>query len=276
MLVDSPALADYAEAAVARGRAGQGRRQLVHRRGARVPERDRALARGAAAPARRRWPSSIGLVGDGTLSRSLAKDVLDECLRERQAAASRSSTERGLAQVSDEGELGARRRRRCSAANADAVAEYRGGDDKVRKKKRGFLFGEVMKATEGQGEPAGAEPTARREAQLMDDPRLRDRTRASSGSWWSCAHPDDVDFGIAGSVATWTDAGIEVTYCMVTERRGRRRRPRAARARRWPRSARRSRPRRRSRSGVTDLHFLALSRRARRRHDRAAPRHLAA
>ena len=31
------------------------------------------------------------------------------------------------------------------------------------------------------------------------------------------AHPDDVDFGAAGSVATWTDAGIDVTYCIVTD-----------------------------------------------------------
>ena len=31
------------------------------------------------------------------------------------------------------------------------------------------------------------------------------------------AHPDDVDFGAAGSVATWTDAGIEVAYCIVTD-----------------------------------------------------------
>jgi LmbE family N-acetylglucosaminyl deacetylase len=30
------------------------------------------------------------------------------------------------------------------------------------------------------------------------------------------AHPDDVDFGAAGTVATWTDARIEVTYCIVT------------------------------------------------------------
>ena len=30
------------------------------------------------------------------------------------------------------------------------------------------------------------------------------------------AHPDDIDFGTAGSVAVWTDAGIEVTYCLVT------------------------------------------------------------
>ncbi len=30
------------------------------------------------------------------------------------------------------------------------------------------------------------------------------------------AHPDDVDFGAAGSVATWTKAGIEVSYCIAT------------------------------------------------------------
>ena len=39
------------------------------------------------------------------------------------------------------------------AANADAVAEFRAGDDKVRKKKRGFLMGEAMKASKGQGNP---------------------------------------------------------------------------------------------------------------------------
>jgi LmbE family N-acetylglucosaminyl deacetylase len=31
------------------------------------------------------------------------------------------------------------------------------------------------------------------------------------------AHPDDVDFGVAGSVATWTDLGIDVAYCIVTD-----------------------------------------------------------
>ena len=30
------------------------------------------------------------------------------------------------------------------------------------------------------------------------------------------AHPDDVDFAAAGSVATWTRAGIEVAYCIAT------------------------------------------------------------
>jgi LmbE family N-acetylglucosaminyl deacetylase len=30
------------------------------------------------------------------------------------------------------------------------------------------------------------------------------------------AHPDDVDFGAAGTVAAWTDAGIQVSYCICT------------------------------------------------------------
>lgn len=30
------------------------------------------------------------------------------------------------------------------------------------------------------------------------------------------AHPDDIDFGSAGTVATWVDAGIDVTYLVVT------------------------------------------------------------
>lgn len=31
------------------------------------------------------------------------------------------------------------------------------------------------------------------------------------------AHPDDVDFGAAGTVATLADEGIEVSYCIVTD-----------------------------------------------------------
>ncbi|WP_073488055.1 PIG-L deacetylase family protein [Streptoalloteichus hindustanus] len=30
------------------------------------------------------------------------------------------------------------------------------------------------------------------------------------------AHPDDVDFGAAGTVTTWTASGIEVVYCVCT------------------------------------------------------------
>src|SRR4051794_29955351 len=31
------------------------------------------------------------------------------------------------------------------------------------------------------------------------------------------AHPDDVDFGAAGTIAGFTDAGAEVTYCVCTD-----------------------------------------------------------
>jgi LmbE family N-acetylglucosaminyl deacetylase len=31
------------------------------------------------------------------------------------------------------------------------------------------------------------------------------------------AHPDDVDFAAAGSVAVWTNLGIDVAYCIVTD-----------------------------------------------------------
>ena len=31
------------------------------------------------------------------------------------------------------------------------------------------------------------------------------------------AHPDDVDFGAAGTIAGWTAAGIDVSYCIVTD-----------------------------------------------------------
>jgi len=31
------------------------------------------------------------------------------------------------------------------------------------------------------------------------------------------AHPDDVDFGAAGTVASWSSAGIEVSYCVCTD-----------------------------------------------------------
>ena len=65
--------------------------------------------------------------------------------------------------MSDEGELEAVVDR-VLADNADVLADYRAGDDKVRKKKRGFLMGEVMKALQGSGNPPGRQPAPRPEA----------------------------------------------------------------------------------------------------------------
>jgi len=93
----------------------------------------------------------VALVADGTISRNQAKDVLSECLREPKRP-KQVIEERGLAQVSDEGALAAVVDG-VLASNADAVEEYRAGDDKVKKKKRGFLMGEAMKALKGQGNP---------------------------------------------------------------------------------------------------------------------------
>jgi aspartyl-tRNA(Asn)/glutamyl-tRNA(Gln) amidotransferase subunit B len=93
----------------------------------------------------------VGLVADGTLSRGQAKDVLGECLVEPKRPKA-VVAERGLVQVSDEGELAAVVDG-ILAAHPDDLAAYRAGDDKARKKKRGFFMGEAMKALRGQGNP---------------------------------------------------------------------------------------------------------------------------
>jgi aspartyl-tRNA(Asn)/glutamyl-tRNA(Gln) amidotransferase subunit B len=93
----------------------------------------------------------VGLVAAGTISRSQAKDVLAECLAEPKRPA-QVVQERGLSQVSDADEL-VGVVDQVLADNAEAVADYRAGDDKARKKKRGFLMGEVMKSLQGRGNP---------------------------------------------------------------------------------------------------------------------------
>lgn len=94
----------------------------------------------------------VELVAAGTISRRQAKDVLAQCLREpvrpKQVVA-----DRGLEQVSDSSALEAVVHE-VLAAHPGTLEEFRAGDDKTRKKKRGFLMGEAMKALKGQGNPA--------------------------------------------------------------------------------------------------------------------------
>jgi aspartyl-tRNA(Asn)/glutamyl-tRNA(Gln) amidotransferase subunit B len=150
VLVEHPELADYAEAAVAAGAAGKDVANwctgevLAHLNETGLSPQVLPLAPDGLA-------ELIGLIRDGTLSRAMAKDVLDECLREPKRP-KQVVEERGLAQVSDEGELGAVVDD-VIAQNAEAVAEYRDGDDKAKKKKRGFLFGQVMQATDRKADP---------------------------------------------------------------------------------------------------------------------------
>ena len=70
------------------------------------------------------------------------------------------------------------------------------------------------------------------------------------------AHPDDVDFGTAGSVATWTDAGIEVSYCIVTDGDAGGFDPAVPRSE-IPSIRRAEQTAAAKTVGVTDLHFLA-------------------
>ena len=89
----------------------------------------------------------IALVADGTLSGSLAKQVFEVMLETRQDAGA-IVEERGLRQTSDTGAIEAEIAK-IMDANADKVAEYRGGKDKLF----GFFVGQTMRAMAGKANP---------------------------------------------------------------------------------------------------------------------------
>ncbi|WP_375403760.1 Asp-tRNA(Asn)/Glu-tRNA(Gln) amidotransferase subunit GatB [uncultured Sphingomonas sp.] len=89
----------------------------------------------------------LGLVADGTLSGSLAKQVFEVMLETGQDAGV-VVEERGLKQTSDTGAIEAAIAG-IMAANADKVADYRGGKDKLF----GFFVGQTMKAMGGKANP---------------------------------------------------------------------------------------------------------------------------
>ena len=88
------------------------------------------------------------------------------------------------------------------------------------------------------------------------------------------AHPDDVDFGAAGSVATWTDKGIDVQYCIVTDGDAGGFDPAVPRSE-IPRIRREEQTKAAKTVGVTELHFLGYPDGRLVVEHRAAPRHLA-
>jgi LmbE family N-acetylglucosaminyl deacetylase len=69
------------------------------------------------------------------------------------------------------------------------------------------------------------------------------------------AHPDDIDFGGAGTVALWTKAGIEVSYCIVTDGQAGGFEPDRDRAE-MPAVRRAEQTAAAGHVGVQDLHFL--------------------
>jgi aspartyl-tRNA(Asn)/glutamyl-tRNA(Gln) amidotransferase subunit B len=89
----------------------------------------------------------LGLVADGTISGSIAKQVFEIMLETGQGAAA-IVEERGLKQTNDTGAIEAEIAK-IMAANEDKVAEYRSGKDKLF----GFFVGQTMKAMQGRANP---------------------------------------------------------------------------------------------------------------------------
>ncbi|HLY55026.1 MAG TPA: Asp-tRNA(Asn)/Glu-tRNA(Gln) amidotransferase subunit GatB [Stellaceae bacterium] len=86
-------------------------------------------------------------IADGTISGKIAKDVFAE-MAETGARPDAIIAAKGLRQVSDIGAI-EQAVDAVIAANADKVAEYRSGKDKLF----GFFVGQVMKATQGKANP---------------------------------------------------------------------------------------------------------------------------
>jgi aspartyl-tRNA(Asn)/glutamyl-tRNA(Gln) amidotransferase subunit B len=90
----------------------------------------------------------IDLMADDTISGRIAKDVFAEMFETGKPAAT-IVEEKGLRQVTDTGAIDGAIAA-VLAANADKVAEFRSGKDKLF----GFFVGQVMKATGGKANPA--------------------------------------------------------------------------------------------------------------------------
>ncbi|MEQ1789374.1 MAG: Asp-tRNA(Asn)/Glu-tRNA(Gln) amidotransferase subunit GatB, partial [Rickettsiales bacterium] len=90
----------------------------------------------------------LALISDNTISGKIAKDVLD-LMFETGKDASIIVEEKGLKQVTDTGAI-EKVIDEVMAANADKLAEYRSGKDKLF----GFFVGQVMKASGGKANPA--------------------------------------------------------------------------------------------------------------------------
>ncbi|WP_124728210.1 Asp-tRNA(Asn)/Glu-tRNA(Gln) amidotransferase subunit GatB [Staphylospora marina] len=89
----------------------------------------------------------IDLIRKGTISTKIAKTVFKEML-DTGKAPSKIVEEKGLVQISDEGQLKAIVDE-VVAANPQSVEDYRNGKDRAI----GFLVGQVMKATRGKANP---------------------------------------------------------------------------------------------------------------------------
>jgi len=89
----------------------------------------------------------VDLIGDGTLSNRLAKEVF-EIMFETGDDPEKIVEERGMKQVTDTGAIEAAVDD-AIAAGAAQVEQYKGGNEKIL----GWFVGQVMKATQGKANP---------------------------------------------------------------------------------------------------------------------------
>lgn len=89
----------------------------------------------------------VKLIDKGTISSKIAKTVFKEMM-ETGKSPEKIVEEKGLVQISDEGEL-KRIVEEIVAANPQSVADYKAGKDRAI----GFLVGQIMKATKGKANP---------------------------------------------------------------------------------------------------------------------------
>ena len=89
----------------------------------------------------------IGLIQKGTISSKIAKDVFKE-LVENGGDPEKVVEEKGLVQISDEGELRGIVAE-VVASNPKVIEDYKSGN----KKAAGFFVGQIMKATKGKANP---------------------------------------------------------------------------------------------------------------------------
>ncbi len=91
----------------------------------------------------------LGRIEDGTISANAAKKVLDELIISQSASVDEIIEKLGLKQVSDDGAI-EKIAESVLAANAEKVAEFKAGKDKLF----GFFVGQVMKEGKGAFNPA--------------------------------------------------------------------------------------------------------------------------
>jgi len=145
-LTQSRALADYFESVVAAGAPPKlAANWIMGELARKLNEQSAEITASPVTP--ERLAGLIALVGNGTISGPMAKEVFEKMYATNRTAAAVVEAE-GLSQIDDESQI-ARLIADVVATHADAVAQYRSGKTSAF----GFLVGQVMKAAKGKANP---------------------------------------------------------------------------------------------------------------------------